>query len=77
VNVSRAQLVDRDALVTALDAGRLGWAAWDVWPDEPPDPSDPRLRCDRLVVTPHIGWMSAEADDAWRQEALDVLRTLS
>jgi D-3-phosphoglycerate dehydrogenase len=77
VNVSRASLVDLDALVTALDAGRLGWAAWDVWPDEPPDPTDPRLRCDRLAVTPHVGWMSAEADDAWRQEALDVLRTVS
>jgi D-3-phosphoglycerate dehydrogenase / 2-oxoglutarate reductase len=76
VNVSRAQLVDLDALVEALDAGRLGWAAWDVWPDEPPHPADPRLRCDGLAVTPHVGWMSSEADDAWRAEALDVLRTL-
>jgi D-3-phosphoglycerate dehydrogenase len=76
VNVSRAQLVDLDALVEALDTGRLGWAAWDVWPQEPPDPADPRLRCDRLALTPHVGWMSSEADEAWRAEALDVLRTL-
>jgi D-3-phosphoglycerate dehydrogenase len=76
VNVSRAQLVDLDALVDALDARRLAWAAWDVWPQEPPDPGDPRLRCDGLAITPHVGWMSAEADDAWRAEALDVLRTL-
>jgi D-3-phosphoglycerate dehydrogenase len=76
VNVSRAQLVDLDAVVEALDAGRLGWAAWDVWPDEPPDPADPRLCCDGLALTPHVGWMSSEADEAWRAEALDVLRTL-
>jgi D-3-phosphoglycerate dehydrogenase / 2-oxoglutarate reductase len=77
VNVSRAQLVDLDALVAALDAGHLGWAAFDVWPQEPPDPADPRLRCDGLALTPHVGWMSAQADDAWVQEALAVLRTLS
>jgi D-3-phosphoglycerate dehydrogenase / 2-oxoglutarate reductase len=76
VNLARAQLVDLDALVDALDAGRLGWAACDVWPDEPPDPADPRLRCDGLALTPHVGWMSAEADEAWRAEALDALRTL-
>ena len=76
VNVSRAQLVDLDALVTALDAGRLGWAAWDVWPREPPDPADPRLRCDGLAITPHVGWMSSDAEEAWRAEALDVLGTL-
>lgn len=74
VNLARPDLVDLDAMVAALHAGRLGGAFWDVWPEEPADPGDPRLRTPGLVVTPHAAWHSARADQAYRDEAVAVLR---
>ncbi len=74
VNLARASLVDVDAVVAALQAGALGGAAFDVWTNEPPDADDPRLRTRGLLVTPHVGWSSPEADEAWRHEAIDALR---
>jgi D-3-phosphoglycerate dehydrogenase len=75
VNLARPDVVDLDALVAALRGGRLGGAAWDVWPSEPPEPrDDPRLRTPGLVVTPHAAWFSAQADEAYRAEAIAVLR---
>jgi D-3-phosphoglycerate dehydrogenase / 2-oxoglutarate reductase len=74
INLARADLVDLDAVVAALHGGRLGGAAWDVWPREPPATDDPRLRTPGLVVFPHAAWFSAEADDAYRAEAVGVLR---
>jgi phosphoglycerate dehydrogenase-like enzyme len=74
LNLARPDLVDLDAMVAALRAGRLGGAAWDVWPDEPADPADPRLQAPGLIVTPHAAWHSARADQAYRDEAIGVLR---
>lgn len=74
VNVSRASLVDLDAMVAALRDGALGAAVWDVWPQEPPAAGDPRLRTPGLLVTPHVGWSSPQAEVAYRAEALDALR---
>jgi phosphoglycerate dehydrogenase-like enzyme len=74
VNMARPDLVDVDAMVAALHAGALGGAAWDVWPQEPADPADPRLAAPGLLVTPHAAWHSARADQAYRDEAISVLR---
>jgi len=74
VNLARPDLVDIDAMVAALHAGRLGAAAWDVWPQEPADPADPRLQAPGLVVFPHAAWYSARAEQAYVDEAVAVLR---
>lgn len=74
LNVSRASLVDLDAVVAALASGALSGAAFDVWPDEPPAPRDARLRTPGLLVTPHVGWSSPQADEAYRDEAVHALR---
>lgn len=74
VNLARPDLMDLDAVVAALRAGRLAGAYVDVWPQEPPDPADPRLQTPGLVVTPHAAWHSARADQAYRDEAIAVLR---
>lgn len=74
LNVSRASLVDLDAVVAALDSGALSGAAFDVWPDEPPAPRDTRLQTPGLLVTPHVGWSSPQAEDAYRDEAVAALR---
>ncbi len=74
VNLARPGLVDLDAMVARLRDGRLGGAFWDVWPQEPPELPDPRLDVPRLVVTPHAGWYSTEAEAAYYAEAISALR---
>jgi D-3-phosphoglycerate dehydrogenase len=61
VNTSRAQLIEPDALVNALRAGRPGMAAVDVYEGEPlQDISHPLLNMPNVVCTPHIGYVSRE-----------------
>lgn len=53
VNIARGSLVDTDALVAALEAGRLGGAALDVTDPEPLPDDHPLWRSPRALVTPH------------------------
>jgi D-3-phosphoglycerate dehydrogenase len=64
VNTSRAALIEPGALLAALYAGQIGMAAVDVFEDEPvTDPSHPVLRHDRLICTPHIGYVERDSLD--------------
>lgn len=61
VNTSRAGLVEPGALVRALEQGRPGLAAVDVFEQEPlHDPTHPLLATDRVVCTPHIGYVTRD-----------------
>ena len=61
VNTSRSGLVEPNALVNALRAGRPGFAAVDVFDKEPlRDTSDPLLNMDNVIATPHIGYVSRD-----------------
>ena len=61
VNTSRAPLIEPGALVAALRAGRPGWAAVDVYEEEPLiDTNHPLLAMEKVVATPHIGYVSRE-----------------
>ncbi|HKV04493.1 MAG TPA: D-2-hydroxyacid dehydrogenase family protein [Candidatus Acidoferrales bacterium] len=61
VNTSRAGLIETGALVSALRAGRPGFAAIDVFDQEPlRDPTDPLLALPNVVATPHIGYVTAD-----------------
>ena len=61
VNTSRAPLIEPNALVNALRAGRPGFAAVDVFETEPlRDTADPLLNMDNVVATPHIGYVSRD-----------------
>jgi phosphoglycerate dehydrogenase-like enzyme len=55
VNAARAELIERDALVAALDSGRLAGFALDVGYSEPADPNDPLLKYDKgnVILMPH------------------------
>ena len=55
VNSSRGTLVDQDALLAALDAGRLRAAALDVTDPEPLPADHPLVGRDDVIVIPHIG----------------------
>jgi phosphoglycerate dehydrogenase-like enzyme len=54
VNISRADLIDRAALIDALRAGRLGGFATDVPYEEPGRDDDPLLGLRNVIMTPHI-----------------------
>jgi D-3-phosphoglycerate dehydrogenase len=75
VNTSRAALVEPDALVHALRAGRPGMAAVDVYETEPLlDTAHPLLHMDNVVCTPHIGYVTR---DEWELQFTDVFRQIT
>lgn len=67
INASRGTVVDIDALAGALRAGQLGGAAVDVFPVEPQGNADafvsPLVGIDNVILTPHIGGSTLEAQD--------------
>jgi phosphoglycerate dehydrogenase-like enzyme len=62
VNVARGKLLDDDALIEALRAGRVGGAALDVFSQEPLDSSSPYWDLPNVIVTPHT---SGAMHDYW------------
>jgi D-3-phosphoglycerate dehydrogenase len=62
VNCARGELVDLDAVVAGLESGKLGGAALDVFPSEP-FTDHPIFAREDVVVTPHLGASTAEAQD--------------
>ena len=71
INTSRGGLVDPDALWEALQKNQIAGAALDVFEPEPPNLSDP-LYCDeRVIVTPHAAFVSAESLIAMRTQAVE------
>jgi D-3-phosphoglycerate dehydrogenase len=73
LNVSRGGVVDEAALARALHEGRIGGAGLDVYEHEPIGPDSPLLDAPNLVLTPHLG---ASTKEAQVQVALEVARNL-
>ncbi len=69
VNTARGAVVEVDALLTALDSGRLAAAGLDVLPVEPLPPEHPLARHPRVLLTPHAAFYSIEAEVELRRKA--------
>jgi len=67
INASRGTVVDIDALVDALQSKHIGGAAIDVFPKEPKGAGDsfvsPLREFDNVILTPHIGGSTEEAQE--------------
>lgn len=78
VNTARGTLIDREALVAALGAGRPAVAALDVFDHEPLDDGAFADVADRVILTPHMAWYSEESERDLRvkasEEAARLLR---
>jgi len=61
INAARGELLDIDALIAALESGKVAGAAVDVFPQEPYD--GPLLQAPNVVVTPHLAASTEEAQD--------------
>ncbi len=70
VNISRGTIVDTDALVAALEEGRLAGAALDVTDPEPLPEDHALWRCPNLIITPHVSFAGGGAPVRAELEAL-------
>ena len=71
VNTSRAELVEHDALIAALNRGRPGMAAVDVFESEPTLQGHALLRLENCICTPHIGYVEQDTYELYFGAAFD------
>lgn len=71
VNTSRAELLEADALIAALNRGHPGMAAVDVFESEPILQGHALLRLENCICTPHIGYVEQESYERFFGEAFD------
>jgi D-3-phosphoglycerate dehydrogenase len=74
VNVSRGGVIDEEALGRALIGGRLAGAALDVFEFEPLPPNSPLLNLPNVVLTPHLGASTVEAQELVAREIAESVR---
>lgn len=73
INCARGGVVDEDALVDAIEAGKVAGAALDVFEVEPLE--NERVRnCDKISLTPHIGAATAEAQARIGDNIVDIIK---
>ena len=76
VNTARGALIDEDAMLAALDSGKLGYAGLDVLADDEYEHT-PFLRHPRVCLTPHIAWNSeGSRQELQRKTAENVVSAL-
>jgi D-3-phosphoglycerate dehydrogenase len=74
INCARGGIVDEAALLAALEGGQLAGAALDVFATEPLPADSPLRRCDKLVLTPHLG---ASSDEAQQRVSVEICQQMA
>ena len=80
INCARGGIIDEAALIEAIDEGIVAGAAFDVFEQEPPAADHPFLHHPNIIVTPHLGASTKEAQENVAidvsEEVLNILRDL-
>src|SRR2546428_13926251 len=73
INTARGALIQDEALIEALQSGKIAGAAIDCLREEPPRNGSPLLNLDlpNFIVTPHVAWASDEAVQALADQVID------
>ena len=74
VNVARGGVVDEAALAKALESGHLAGAALDVFANEPLEEDSPLRKAPNIVLTPHLGASTSEAQELVATEISEAVR---
>src|ERR1700704_5372801 len=74
VNCARGGLIDEQALADAISSGHVAGAALDVFETEPLPPDSPLRKISKLVLTPHLGASTAEAQESVGIEIAQSIR---
>jgi D-3-phosphoglycerate dehydrogenase len=72
INASRGGVVDENALLAALDSGKVNFAGLDVFENEP-NPNKALLSHDKIATTPHVGAATLEAQDRIGLELAELI----
>jgi len=73
LNCARGGIINEEALVDALKSGHIAGAAIDVYVQEPPPADHPLLKLTNVVITPHLGASTTEAQETVALEAAQLL----
>jgi phosphoglycerate dehydrogenase-like enzyme len=73
VNTSRGPIVEHAALLRALREGWIAGAGLDVYDTEPLPPDDPLLNAPNVVLTPHLGYVTARTMQTWYADSVDSI----
>jgi D-3-phosphoglycerate dehydrogenase len=74
INCARGGLIDEQALADAISSGHVAGAALDVFETEPLPPDSPLRKISKLVLTPHLGASTAEAQESVGIEIAQSIR---
>ncbi|MBL8023321.1 MAG: phosphoglycerate dehydrogenase [Elusimicrobia bacterium] len=73
INCARGGIIDEKSLIEAIEKGHVKGAALDVFEKEPLDPASPLLKHPEIIVTPHLG---ASTEEAQVKVAVELSQTL-
>lgn len=73
INTSRGPIVDEDALIDALRAGRIAGAGLDVYDAEPPPPDHPLRALPNVTLSPHLGYVTREMLGAFYEDTVEAV----
>ena len=74
INCARGGIIDEEALVEAIKEGKIAGAAFDVFEKEPVSPDNELLKLDNVIVTPHLGASTEEAQVNVAIEVAEIVR---